>query len=487
MADMSETRILAWNTAVQAVGKILSTALGVVMIAVMTRKLGQEGFGIYTTAISYFQIFALLLDLGINVMYVQMLGENKGDRAAEDRITSATYTFRLVTSLGLLTLAPIIALFLEYPWELKLTLFAIWGAFLSTCLNQIVIGTHQRHLKMHVVAAAEVFGRVIMVGGVVVAAFLDWGIVPMALLISLGNFANFALNILVARRYASFAFNWNPKFWLHLLKRSWPIGISIIFNLIYYRADTLILSYVRPMAEVGLYGAAYRVLEILIAFPFMYTGVLLPLIAHAWIQKDHERYDRLLRTSYVAMMLMAAPLVAGTLVVGGPVMQIVAGADFAASGDILKILALAVGLIFLGTVSSHAIVALDAQRRTVPLYIAVALLTLMGYLILIPRFGMYAAAWLTVASESVVAIGTTVISLRRSRTRLPWGQLGKCLAAAGIMALTVWPLRELWLPIPVTLGAVVYLGFILIFNVVTEKSVKELVFFRQGAPPADVA
>jgi O-antigen/teichoic acid export membrane protein len=486
MADMSETRILAWNTAVQAAGKILSTALGVVMIAVMTRKLGQEGFGIYTTAISYFQIFALLLDLGINVMFVQMLGENKGDRAAEDRITSATYTFRLVTSLGLLTLAPIIALFLEYPWELKLTLFAIWGAFLSTCLNQIVIGTHQRHLKMHVVAAAEVFGRVIMVGGVVVAAFLDWGIVPMALLISLGNFANFALNIIVARRYASFAFNWNPGFWLRLLKRSWPIGISIVFNLVYYRADTLILSYVRPMAEVGLYGAAYRVLEILIAFPFMYTGVLLPLIAHAWIQKDRERYDHLLRTSYLAMTLLAAPLVAGTLVVGGPIMRIVAGTDFAASGDILKILVLAVGLIFLGTVSSHAIVALDAQRRTVPLYVVVALLTLAGYLILIPRYGMYAAAWLTVASESVVAIGTTVISLHRSRTRLPWGQLGKCLGAAAIMALTIWPLRELWLPVPIILGAVVYLGFLLILNVVTEKSVKELVFFRQGAPPADV-
>jgi Na+/glutamate symporter len=60
------------------------------------------------------------------------------------------------------------------------------------------------------------------------------------------------------------------------------------------------------------------------------------------------------------------------------------------------------------------------------------------------------------------------------------------LGAAAIMALTIWPLRELWLPVPIILGAVVYLGFLLILNVVTEKSVKELVFFRQGAPPADV-
>lgn len=485
MADMSETRTLAWNTAIQAVGKVLSTALGVVMIAVMTRELGQEGFGIYTTAISYFQIFALLLDLGINVMYVQMLGENAGDRAAEDRITSATYTFRVVTSFALLTLAPIIALFLHYPWELKLTLFAILGAFLSTCLNQIVIGTQQRHLKMHIVAAAEVVGRIVMVAGIVLAGYLGWGLVPMAIIISLGNFANFLMNYLVARRYASFAWNWDVRFWGRLLKRAWPIGISIVFNLVYYRADTLILSYVRPMSEVGLYGAAYRVLEILITFPFMYAGVLLPLIAHAWTKRDHHRYDRLMGTSYLAMMLFAAPLVVGAFVVGTPLMQAVAGQDFTASGDVLKILSLAVGVIFLGTISSHAIVALDAQRRTVPLYIGVALITLLGYLVLIPRYGMYAAAWLTVFSEVCVAVGTTAISLLRSRTRLPWGQLAKCLAASGVMALVIWPLRDLWLPATIALGGLVYLGFILIFGAVSEKSIKDLIFFKQGAPPTD--
>jgi len=485
MAGMNETGTLAWNTAVQAVGKIISTALGVVMIAVMTRQLGQEGFGIYTTAISYFQIFALLLDLGVNVMFVQMLGENRGDRAAEDRITSATYTLRLISSLVFLTLAPFIGLFLEYPWELKLTLFAVWGAFFSTSLNQIVIGTQQRHLKMHIVAAAEVAGRLVMVGGIVLAGFLGWGLVPMAIVISLGNISNFLLNYFAARRFASFAWNWDVRFWGSLLKRAWPIGISIVFNLIYYRTDTLILSYVRPMSEVGVYGAAYRVLEILITFPFMYAGVLLPLIAHAWVQRDHARYDRLLRSSYLAMMLLAAPLVAGALVVGTPLMQAVAGDDFTASGGILKILTLAVGVIFLGTVSSHAIVALDAQRRTVPLYVAVALLTLAGYLVLIPRYGMYAAAWLTVFSEACVAVGTTVISLRRSRTRLPWGQLAKCLASAGIMAVVIWPLRDLWLPATIVLGCLVYFGFLLTFGAVSEKTIKELLSLKGTAPPID--
>ncbi len=485
MAHMSETKVLAWNTAIQAFGKLASTALGVVMIALMTRSLGQDGFGMYTTAITFYQIFALLLDLGINVMLVQLLGENRGDKAAEDRIVSATFTLRVVSSLVLLTAVPLVGLALSYPWELKLTLFAIWGSFLSTALNQIVIGVQQRHLKMHVVAASEIIGRIVMVAGVTFAVFMGWGLVPIVALISVGGFANFAVNFWLARRLACFGWNWDPIFWKKLLHRAWPIGISIIFNLIYYRADTLILSFVRPMSEVGIYGASYRVLEILITFPFMYAGVLLPLLAHSWATHDKPRFDRLMRNSYLAMMLLAAPLVVGTFVVGTPLMTLVAGNDFASSGPILKILVIAVGVIFLGTVSSHAIVALDAQRKTMPLYIAVALATFAAYILLIPTYGMYAAAWLTVLSEVTVAVGTTIISLRLSGSGLPWISLLKCMVAALLMAIAIQPLKGLWLPIPILSGAVVYIFLVLALGTVSKDTLKDLLSFRRGTPPAD--
>ncbi|MBI5654825.1 flippase [Candidatus Uhrbacteria bacterium] len=483
---MSETRILAWNTGVQAVGKLLSTALGVIMIALMTRRLGQDGFGIYTSAIAYFQVFALLLDLGINVMLVQMLGEHRGDAKAEDRIVSATFTLRLVSSLVILTAAPLIGLLLNYPWELKLTLFAIWGSFISTALNQIVVGVQQRHLKMQMVAISEIAGRIIMVAGVALAVYLGWGLVPIVFLISIGGLANFAINFWFAHHLACFGWNWDPIFWRSLLRRAWPIGISIIFNLIYYRADTLVLSFVRPMSEVGVYGASYRVLEILITFPFMYAGILLPLLAHSWASGDKKHFANLIRNSFVSMILLAAPIVAGTLVIGTQIMTLVAGPEFAVSGPILKILILAVGAIFLGTVSSHAIVALDAQRKTMPLYIAVAIAALAGYLIFIPTYGIFAAAWLTVFSEAVIALGTTLISLKLSGISLPWWPMAKCLVASMIMALAILPLADMWLPIPILVGAAIYFALVVAFGAVSKSTIKELLSFRRMPSPPDV-
>lgn len=467
------------NTGIQFAGKIVSTVLGVVIIGFMTRELGQAGFGMYSTANAFLQFFAIVLDMGLNVMIVQMLGEHAGDKPYEERAVSATFTLRVLMALVLLGIAPIIGLAFPYPWELKLAIFGIWGSFFALSLNQIVIGVQQRHLKMHVVAAGEVAGRLVLFAGVLVAYAMHWGLVPIVLLVSAGSVVNFAINILVARRYASFRWNVDPAFWKTLLRRSWPIGASILFNLIYFKSDTLILSVMRSQAEVGLYGAAYRVLEVLVTLPFMYAGVLLPVIAKAWAMRDRARFSRLLGHSYDAMMIFAAPLVAGTLVFATKGMVLVAGSDFEASGNVLRILVLAVAVIFFGTISSHAIVALDAQRKMLPVYAAVAIVTLAGYIALIPAYGMWAAAWLSVFSEFCVALISTVLALRISRTRwVPTSSL-KSVAAAVIMALVLLPIQNLSLLITVPAGIAVYAILVIVSGAVSRDTLREILSLRR--------
>ncbi|MFH1077716.1 MAG: flippase [Patescibacteria group bacterium] len=479
---MSLARALAFNTGVQFAGKIVSTILGVVIVGLITRQLGQEGFGMYSTANAFLQFFAIILDLGLNVMVVQILGEHAGDKAYEDRAVSATFTLRAISALILLTAAPIIGLALPYPWELKLAFFAIWGSFFTTALNQIVIGVQQRHLKMHVVAIGEILGRLVLLVGVIVARMMGWGLVPIVGIVSIGSTANFLLNLLVARRYANFRWNVDIPFWKTLLRRSWPIGVSILFNLIYFKADTLILSFVRPQAEVGIYGAAYRVLEVLVTLPFMYAGILLPVIARTWATGDRARFSRLLSHSFDAMMLFAAPLVAGVLVLATRGMVLVAGADFAASGDVLRILILAVAAIFFGTVSSYAIVALDAQRRMLKVYFAVAAVTLVGYFLFIPTYGLWAAAWLTVFSETCVAVASTVMTLRISGSRWIPVATFKALGAAGVMALIILPLKDLPLVVPVFAGIAAYVALILASGAVPIATIREIFSLRRTPP-----
>ncbi|MCC7357551.1 flippase [Candidatus Uhrbacteria bacterium] len=482
---MNTTKALAWNTGVQIAGKIISTAIGVIVVSLMTRYLGTTGFGLYSTANSYFQIFAIILDFGLNITLVQMLGEKAGNAIFENKLTSAIYTLRIISAGFLLTAAAFLGLILPYPWELKLAFFGIWGSFFFTALNQIVIGVQQRHLKMHVVALGEVIGRFILLGGVICAMLNGWGLVAIVSIVSIGSTANFLVNILIAKKYASFAWNWDPELWKIVLHRSWPIGISIIFNLLYYKADSLILSYVRPFSEVGVYSAAYRVLEILVTLPFMYCGVLLPMISNAWANKNTKQFQELLSNSFTTMFLLAAPMVAGTVIIGDRIMSFVAGNDFIASGDILKILMLAVGMIFIGTVSSHAIVALNKQKYMLRWYIMIAVVTCAGYLLFIPIYGMYAAAWLTVFAETCVTLVTTFIALKTSNTHINLNQTVKISVCAIIMALIILPFKQNHLIIPILIGSIVYGILILIAGVISKDTIRAIFSIRKGIPTAD--
>ncbi len=480
---MSLTRAIAWNTGSQAIGKVFSTLLGVAIIALMTRYLGQTGFGYYSTAITFFQIFAILLDLGINVMIVQMLGEHKGDEAYERRAVSATMTLRIITALVVLGSAPFIALLFPYAWEVKIAIFALTISFFSASLNQVVIGVQQRHLKMYAVAISEVLGRAVLLIGLLAAIWLGWGLLAISIFVSLGSAINLLINWGVARRYASFAWNWDPDFWKQLLKRSWPIGVSIVFNLAYFKADTFVLSLVRSPEEVGIYSAAYRVLEILVTFPFMLAGIMLPLFSNAWAKKDLPRFNQLVRQANNVIMLLAAPLALGTLVMGVPAMVFVSGHEFAESGQILKILAFAVSIIYLGTVSSHVVVAVNAQMKMLPVYISVAILTVAGYILLIPAYGMWAAAWLTLFSESLVALAATWIAFKAAPQGFSWSIIFKTIFASCVMALVILPIKDVWLPIPLLTGVAVYTLLIFLLGAISKSTLKEIFSWRKDNPP----
>lgn len=481
---MSLARDLAFNTGIQIVGKTLSTALGVILIGLMTRQLGADGFGAYSTANAFLQVFALLLDLGLNVTLVALLGEHAGDKKYENRCTSALFTLRVILAFVILGLiAPAIAIISPYPLELKLAIIALTGSFIFPSLNQVVVGAQQRHLKMSMAAVAENIGRLIALIGLLLAQQQGWGLVPIMWFISFAGFANFVLNFLSARTYASFDWNWDPTFWKIALKRSWPIGLSIAFGLAYFKADTLILSFVRPQTEVGLYGAAYRVLEILITVPFMYAGVLLPILSNTFAKKETEKFQKLVTNSIDIMIIFAIPMMVGTWLLGEKIMGLVAGSEFIESGRILWILIIAVAAIYINTVFSHIVVAINAQKKMIPIYVIVAIVAVIGYLLFIPNYGIWAAAWLTVASEIAVGIGSFVVSNDAVKTQFNPRALLASLGASFIMAIAVWYTRALFVLIPISTGVTIYIICLFLFGGIQKDALKEILRAKTSNPP----
>lgn len=453
---MSLFRRLAWNTAAQLAGKVISTTIGVIVVGLLTRYLGQDGFGAYSTANAFLQVFTLFLDLGINVTFVALLGEHAQDAAYERRCVSALFTLRLVSAGALTILAPLLGWLSPYPLPVKLAITALTGSLLFPGLTQLITGIQQRHLQTQVGALGEILGRVVLLIGILVARAAGWGLIPIMWFVSLGSAANFFLNVWLTRPKGLLYWNWDVAFWKDTLARSWPIGVSIFFNLLYYKGDTLVLSFTRSQAEVGIYSAAYRVLEILITVPFMIAGLTLPLLSQAWSKGDLPGLSRLAKDSASALMLLVAPMVMGTLVLAEPIMTLVAGKEFTASGGVLRILIVATGIIFLNVIYAHVVVAIQAQRRMLPVYILTAAVIFAGYIFFIPRYGMWAAAWLTIISEICITLGSYLVAARVTPMRLHNRPVIVAWLSASLMALLLLALRDFPLTALLPLGALVY-------------------------------
>jgi len=144
------------NALYQIVGKSVSTLLGLIAVALMTRYLGKEGFGNYTTIIAYLQFFGILVDLGLTIVTVQMIAERP---AETNKIVSNIMTLRLVSAVIFLGLAPLIIWFFPYASLIKIGVAITTLSFFFITLNQILIGVFQKELRTDKVALAEVIGR----------------------------------------------------------------------------------------------------------------------------------------------------------------------------------------------------------------------------------------------------------------------------------------------------------------------------------------
>ena len=164
------------------------------------------------------------------------------------------------------------------------------------------------------------------------------------------------------------------------------------------------LSFIKSEVEVGLYGAGYRVIDVLVTLPFILAGIVLPQMTAAWHGKNTEQFKKLIQHSFDIMAVIALPFVVGAQFVATPLMTLVAGKEFAAAGPVLRLLVIAAGVIYLGTIFSHVIIALEKQKQTIWAYVFVAITALAGYLVFIPKFSYFGAAAVTIYSESLIAV-----------------------------------------------------------------------------------
>ncbi|MBU1119298.1 flippase [Patescibacteria group bacterium] len=475
---MSLTRRIAHNTGIQFAGKIIGTLIALVTISIMLRYLGKEGFGQYATAINFLSVFAILIDLGLYLIVTREISKPNAD---EEKLISNTLTFRLTVGIVILSLAPLIGLFMPYAPITKWAILVNSSAFLFMSLNQILTGLFQKHLRMDKVSIGEVVGRLFWLASVLIIVKLDLGLLWIVGTNAIAALINFLLLFIFSRKFTRVRLAFDFKLWRDIWVSATPLAINVILNLVYFKAGIIALSIMDTEEAVGTLGAAQKILENLIAFSAIFAGLLFPLFAK-YIFKDKKKFERVYKKGFDAIAMLVIPLVAGTIVLAERIVVFFGGEEFQSSAGVLSVLMIAVGAIFFGNLFGNAIVAADIQKRLVKVYIVNAALAVGISITLIPYLSYYGAAISTLVTEIIVAFAAAVLVYKHLKLLPSFVVFFKSLFAAALMLLTIVLIPEsVNLILTILAGGVVYFVALFVIGGVSKEVVMEVVAVRRGS------
>ena len=251
-------------------------------------------------------------------------------------------------------------------------------------------------------ATVELVGRLLLLAGTWWAVQTQVPLATYLIIFTLANLISCGVALALAHSLIPFTWKLQPHIWRLIWIATWPIAVTTTLNVIYFKVDTVVLSLVRPAAEVGIYTAAYGILEVLLTLPGIVGGLLVPLIAKSYAANERGAAGELYQATSDILLASGLAVVTGAFFLGRPIMTLLAGTSFATSGDVLAILSIAILCSFIGNAASYTLFALDYQKKRIPVLALGALLAIVLYPILIPRYSYWGAAWATVIIEAVV-------------------------------------------------------------------------------------
>ena len=380
--------------------------IGFFVLAVIARRLGPEGLGSFTFAVTLATYFAIPVNFGVTALAVRDLARDPDSgRAVAGEVLALQTALSLLPYLVLLLLAPLLAAdedsrrlipvvglaFLLEAWSLHWALYA-----------------RQRFVIAAVARLAGAVAYAVLVVALISDAddVLELGWIHLA-----GVGATMLLSLWAVLRTVG-----RPVLGSRLrrltgrFRAGVPLGVATVMLSVYYTVDSLMLGWLEDTATVGQYAVAYKLPLAVFAFAALWGQVLLPHLSALWERRRDEVREQL--GFFTSLSLVGSlPLLAGAVLVGPELIPELFGAQYGPAGTPFVLLMAAAALVLLTVNFGTAAVASGDERQYAIAVTLGAGLNIAANFLLIPAFGMTGAAAATVGAE-IVVLGYLAARLR---------------------------------------------------------------------------
>ncbi len=463
---------IAKNTVILILLRVGVPLFSVLLMLVLARKLGTEGIGRYVLAYSLLELFNTIGPLGL---YAVITREGSRNRPILEKMLANAMTMGAVVSVLLIIVMVFIGKVLGYDAQTQQVLVILSMAILPCTLGNFFEGASIAVEKMNFIAYSTFVEYAIKIGIGVGLLFLGYGLEAVMIVAVLGRFASAILNAFLLRsENIRVRFGFDPEM-IRMLLKLCPAFLFIgIFATLYWRIDILMLSWMRPLEDVGLYGAAYRLFNFAIMIPASLSLALYPQMTRL-IQQDQEQLVRLGRIALRYLFALTLPIAVGLTFIGQDALIMLFGKDFQFASITVAVLAWA--LIPYGVVRYNAYLLFAADRQNVDLIINIimAVLNILMNLMLIPRYGHLGAAIATLFSIVIYSIFQGFYIRKKLRHVVPKLTIPvSVIISSVVLSVVLWLVMKVSVIFAVCVAPVFYFGSLLLSGFFSKSEIEIL-------------
>ena len=383
--------------------KILSEStrvLPALLFIYIARKLGDENFGKLSFAYSFAGICFIVADFGLSTILIRNVSRQK---ELTKEYVGNILALKIVLSFICISVIGLFVLFTDYPADVITLLVIFGGVMFFRSLIDFFCAVFNAHERMDIEALLKGTNHILLFSSGIVVLAVGFGLFGLAnvflVVYSISSIIGFYIvYVSIVKIRPSF----DLRFWKYIFRESLPLALTVIFTVIYFKIDVVMLSLIRGNnSEIGWYSAAMRLVELIGVIPALVVSALFPIVSGLH-RESIDSLRKVYKTSFRYLVVIALPIAVGTLLLSGHLIYTIYGEEYVKTIPALKILSLALVFIFVNYILMNILVAVDRQMTNAIMAGTCVFVNIALNMCLIPHYGYLGAGTATVITEIVL-------------------------------------------------------------------------------------
>ncbi|MCR5376626.1 MAG: flippase [Lachnospiraceae bacterium] len=434
---MSRNKSLALNAALNTVKTVLGILFPLITYPYVSRVLGVENLGIYNFSFSFLSYFLLIAALGVPTYGIREGTNYRDNKEQLQGFVSELFSINVISTTVSYTLLIILLYAIPFMRPYRTTILILSAEILFTTLGTSwVYNVFEDFLA---IAIRTVFFQLLSLVFVFLFVKTSNDLYNYVLILLISNSgANLVNFFYIRKKYCKFYFTLRID-WKRHLRPIMTIFSAAVAITVFVSSDTTMLGFMTNDYQVGLYGVAVKIYTIIKSVLAAILMVFIPRFTLMLSGKRENETNEFFSRVFNVLTVLVLPMCFGLFLLSEDVVLVVSGKEYYGAAAPLRILSLAeVFSLFAGMYTQCVLIPLKKEKIVFRATAISAVVNIVLNILLIPLWGICAAAVTTVISEFIAFVIAYVYSIDTIRLVNVWKNLASALlGCAGIVVVCI--------------------------------------------------